>query len=489
MVLGVAFSGGGITALLCAACISNTLEDLFPGEFFTPTSPTVSTISGGSVGYMLWVNSPQFHNLTYPSSNLSALTYDELNTESKGPDGNVWFGSAINYIPHIPSTTAATAFRAAAAATFVVSASTSSALGLRASSSSSSSSSPGSGWWEDALDTLGWLGYGVSSSKIDGGGRPFHSGFTLLRKSACPMKLDKKTGEFASAATSLLPAEVDMNSHEVTAPRNVSVAGDFTTMDGATVSSNFASTGVVQSSIMYYTLQWILSEAQVQGAPPSLDGAATAKDDGSKHSSSSSSTSDASSGETFYMMDGGLVDTTGIAGLLRRKADSVVAFYSINSGSLLTLDSPFSRLFGVVTDKFDAQNDLSGAALLQVFSSDLFVDVKANLTNTSVEGSNQLARLSNVQVLDNEYLGIEAYVLKTLVIIAHEYSEPFVAELAAADPEIPKHIDRSRWPNNIPVSMSTFEANMLCVYSGWRVRQHEQTLREVLDEVQDEEQS
>jgi hypothetical protein len=132
---------------------------------------------------------------------------------------------------------------------------------------------------------------------------------------------------------------------------------------------------------------------------------------------------------TVYLNDGGLVDTTGIVTLLQKKVPRILAFYN-NNEPLSTLNSTFADLFGVEVST-DTMNSLEGASLAQVFNESLFDGVIGNLT----DGSVLRARLDNVQVQANSYLGVESYELEELIIFSNEcvrakknWSCPFESE-------------------------------------------------------------
>ena len=80
------------------------------------------------------------------------------------------------------------------------------------------------------------------------------------------------------------------------------------------------------------------------------------------------------------------------------------------------------------------------------------------------------ARLDNVDVLPNAYLGIEGgYQLSTLLIIATQRSEAFLREFDAVDPRVRQGLHPG-WPEAMPLpGMTPLDANTLCIYSGWEV--------------------
>jgi len=83
------------------------------------------------------------------------------------------------------------------------------------------------------------------------------------------------------------------------------------------------------------------------------------------------------------------------------------------------------------------------------------------------DGSILHAVLDTVDVRDNAYLGVHAYTVERLIIISNEFSNEFLE--AFDDPAIHAHLD-PRWPASFPLGMSTFDANLLCVFNGWKVQ-------------------
>ena len=110
-------------------------------------------------------------------------------------------------------------------------------------------------------------------------------------------------------------------------------------------------------------------------------------------------------------------------------------------------------------------NSLAGPQLTQVFSSSLYPAVYKNLT----DGSSLFARLTNVAVKENVYLGVEAYVLDELIILSNQLSHEFLSYFA--DPAVAAHLD-PLWPNKLPAGMSSFDANMLCAFNRWKLAKY-----------------
>ena len=71
--IGLAFSGGGVPAAIGAACAWNAMTDIY--NISSMNNMTISTVSGGSIGYGLWVNANQ--RMFFPSYKRN-VTLEEL---------------------------------------------------------------------------------------------------------------------------------------------------------------------------------------------------------------------------------------------------------------------------------------------------------------------------------------------------------------------------------------------------------------------------
>ena len=163
-----------------------------------------------------------------------------------------------------------------------------------------------------------------------------------------------------------------------------------------------------------------------------------------------------------YAFDGGFVDTSGVTILLRRRVDRMVVMLNKNS-DLREVNSTLAYLFGVATPT-DTMNTLEGPALAQVFvDSQLFDGVIANLT----DGARLFASLSDVRIKQNDYFGVSEYVASKILFISNQFSEEFIGEFAPQS-GVKQKVD-PRWPNKFEIGMSTFDANLMCVFAGWKV--------------------
>ena len=169
------------------------------------------------------------------------------------------------------------------------------------------------------------------------------------------------------------------------------------------------------------------------------------------------------------VLDGGVVDTTGITGLLQKQTDQIIAFYN-NNIPLSELESPIAYLFGVDVST-DSMNSLLGPTLSQVFDSDLYPDVMSNLTNSKVG----IAHLQDVNVFSNEIMGVKSYVIKNLIIVSNIMNDRFVLD----DSRIMKQLSSS-WPDSYMLVPPELDANILCMFNDWKVRNNHELFESIL---------
>ncbi|KAH8052177.1 hypothetical protein JL722_10277 [Aureococcus anophagefferens] len=352
MVVGLALSGGGVTACVCALCLLDALGPLGPDV-------VVSTVSGGTLGYLLHVNAPRFKNLTYPETGPNA-TYESLR-EARANDGEAWFAQIVREIPDGSRAHAARAARrgrappgraAADARRTEVDMRRAAADARRteevanaraASPDKENRTAVGTvyGWWEAALDAAALSAYAVE-----------------------PL------------------------------------------MNAASFSSAFWAAAIVESGAEYALLKDELI------------------------------TLPSAAGDDAIVLDGGMVDTTGIAALLRRQATTVVAFYDNNNGGVAAQPASLAYLFGAAGPT-DSMNAVAGPDVLAVFDGALWPAALANLTAGALRG-----------------------VRRSPSFLA-SFADPAVAANVADD-----------WPNAMALSMDPFAANLLCADARWKVGRH-----------------
>merc|ERR1712228_1070472 len=113
----------------------------------------------------------------------------------------------------------------------------------------------------------------------------------------------------------------------------------------------------------------------------------------------------------------------------------------------------------------DSMNSVLGPKLTQVFSNALYNDAIRNLTDPNV----LRARFTNVEVLGNANLEVEAYTVDELIIISNSRSQAFVETLT--DSKVRNSLDDA-WPDRMPIGMNPFDANMLCEFNRWKVHKY-----------------
>jgi hypothetical protein len=384
MVVGLGYSGGGITAMFSAMCAHEGLVNMIQPS---AGSLTVSTASGGSLGYLLQRStlkadpSGRFRPVDYPPPYSTNLTLEALQNRSAAA-GHTWWANAVDYIPNITASPLTKHHLAA-----------------------------------NPDDTVG---YGVSSDDIGvaQGVGDLVQNCAVLRASGCPMKRNASSGVMLDAASSLRHASVEASVNATTGEQqlvfwaaNVTLSSsqpNLTLLSAAAWSTAFYAAGIVESSTLYAAEQ--AAEALGKGTLISTKAHV-----------------DARAAETVHLVDGGFVDSTGIVALLRKGIRRILLCY-MNNDALRPSSEPqselasFAYLFGIDLPT-DTINSLAGPSLLHVFPSELYVPVMANLT----DGSRLFARATSVPVLANAYLGIESYTLDELLIVSNGRSDEFLA--------------------------------------------------------------
>jgi len=366
----------------------------------------------------------------YTEMAVSSDAYNLLCSENSSTAFPVWYGEVLNYIPYTLNLSSLLALLKI--------------LGFLPSILGSTN------WWEKVMDLLFTKGYAVDPKHPSFRGTRTTINYGLLRDSKCPIKRSSSgVIEDNGAATSLFPGGYETLGQTTAVYGDVvsSLTQNLTAMDAVTASSSFWNVGLVEGTELEYeaTKGWLTHYTAV---------GSSGKD------------------EKVYAMDGGLIDTTGITSHLRTKERSIVSFYN-NNDDLRTLNSTIAFLFGSSTST-DTMNALEGAVLGQVFDESLYEGVIRNLTDPDV----LRARLRNVQVKNNSYMGVQAYVLEELYLVSNQYTKQFLDTFN--DSKVPAGI-ADGWPNNMPVGFDTFNSNMLCLFSQWKIRTFMQELKALFE--------
>ena len=136
-----------------------------------------------------------------------------------------------------------------------------------------------------------------------------------------------------------------------------------------------------------------------------------------------------------------------------------MAFYN-NNVPLELVSSPIAYLFGVDTIT-DTHNSLKGPVLSHLFPSNLYHDVIRNLTDPNIG----VAHLENINIVQNR-LGVEPYKILSLTIVSNAKMSSFQFN----DERISQRIS-SRWPDHYPFGLPVLEANALCAFSDYKVKE------------------
>lgn len=370
--------------------------------------------------------------------------YAALSERGTSPDRPLWFGDILNYVPHDWSIQSVVKFFRD--------------LGILKDIIGKDD------WWGLGLRDVLIDAYGVNvsaGSPFDPARRSTRINFALARKSECPLARHADVGYLPTktATASLCTATADFEAGAVDASMSVRCMDEgnekvalrqpLETMQAIGSSSSFWNADIITTTIGSTSLSYDILKGWLESY--------TLEDDDGEESS-------------FYAMDGGIVDTTGIVTYLQDKFDAIVLFYNDNN-NLHSQNASLAFLFGVDSTT-NSMNSVEGPTLEQVFETELYDVMMANLTTSSTR-----AHFENVSVLENTYLGVEAYTLRHLYILSNQYTDAFVDTFE--DAEIASHLT-DQWPNGFSVGMDTFSANMLCLYNQWKVEQYGDDIRRVI---------
>jgi len=299
-------------------------------------------------------------------------------------------------------------------------------------------------WWEDLLDFVSKDLYKLPVGRHNPGPHEFYANFGMLDASTCPTSRNSSTKSIPDASRVLYPGALELREGLFLSAGhpNVTLDEPMTNMDGISASAGFWAYLLLNNKLRYDTLHKAVESVEVH-------------DDGE--------------GKTVFLLDGGTVETTGIAQLLRKKLPKIVAFYN-NNDDLVHMNSPFAFLFGNSSGIPNSMNTLEGPNLAHVFDGELYDQVMANLTSPT----SGYVHLRNVAVRDAPFLGVEAYTLQDLVIFSNQRNTRFLAEFA--DQSIPQHLDK-KFPNSFEVGMPTLDANTLCAFNAWKIWDQQDLLK------------
>jgi hypothetical protein len=438
--LGIGYSGGGISGIINAMCAHDALTRLAE----VPEDAVVSTASGGTLGYLL--HQSLGDALSYPPPLRPNLSFEELSSRQT-PDGKTWFGKVVDFLPTLMQPPAPM-------------------LDPRAPSSwPDCFPVPNSqdGWWQDVMLALFSVAYGVPSSQVGnrGVGR-FVQNFAMIKAAALPMARDANNcmahaeEALRHATLEAIPGQKQLRMH-ITGNVTLEPASgaNWTLLDAAAYSSAFYAAEIIEGSSAY--------------------AAERAAELVNKGTLISACTQD---NERVHLIDGGFVDTTGIVSLLQRRVRRILAFYGNNDclkdvGTETQCETAsIAFLFGE-SRKADSMNSLLGPKLTQVFSNVLYNDAIRNLTDPNV----LRARFTNVEVIANANLEVEAYTVEELIIISNSRSQAFVDTFT--DSKVRNGLDDA-WPDRMPIGMNPFDANMLCEFNWWKLHKYADEVKSLI---------
>ena len=260
MVVGIALSGGGITGMLASMCALNSLDTTFD---LAASGLSLSSVSGGSLGYGIFANAGQ--RLYFPTYDASASYNKMKSSMTSGDDDSLWFGNGNNYIPSWGGSSSSSSSDANATET-----SSAAAAGHRAGGDGNAASPErataaaargvrlpddenAGGWWVDAINTMFYVGYGVHDYDIVGGPHEWYVENALFRAKKCPISLHS-SGVMKDADKGLSPLWVEMTSLAQTSPKGYALKDDVTRLDAISYSSAFWAASIVESSAQYLLL-------------------------------------------------------------------------------------------------------------------------------------------------------------------------------------------------------------------------------------------
>eukprot|EP00746_Dinoflagellata_sp_MGD_P037571 gnl/MRDRNA2_/MRDRNA2_190293_c0_seq1.p1 gnl/MRDRNA2_/MRDRNA2_190293_c0~~gnl/MRDRNA2_/MRDRNA2_190293_c0_seq1.p1 ORF type:complete len:447 (-),score=90.77 gnl/MRDRNA2_/MRDRNA2_190293_c0_seq1:68-1387(-) len=423
--VGVALSAGGSTGLLAGLCDLHELVNLTAQVGRPMESVMISAASGGTLATLLNANIGTEGLAFPPSLEPQELSLSKLNSTSTGKSGEPWWGSILKQIPQ--------------------------KLDWQVVLEGLIAAGKGRHWFMEGLLEAATKAYG-QTNWTNAGSAPFYAQVSVIDSDSLPFSVDPHDGmtPLKNATKKLWPGEVDMSTGDLRIfGAETAFAGRLSIDEAAAASSFFPAAGILadtwDSRLKLKLKELLLMKTTVQSP-------------GGKAS------------QDVYLADGGLVEPTGVATLLRRQVKRIVVFINCPEG-LHRTKAILSFLFGS-SGNTDIGNVLPGADLLQVFPKSLWAEVDTRLT-----GENVIAHLENVKVIDNSYLGVKACKLEELVIFSNERSDKFL-DLFPEPAGLRAVID-DYWPLGIAMGMSPIEANLLCAYQHWKVSSNADVLKRI----------
>lgn len=452
MSTGLAFSGGGISAAIGAACAWNTIVDVYNpsiGSMYTESlNLTISTVSGGSIGYGLWVNANK--RIEFPKYRKN-VTWEEL-VERNVPKSST---AKPPYFPRYGNNISGQMLRwcdsendgMISVGEFTDKIHSLTFAKLFSWTEQKCDDGGKSHWWTSFIQRIFDI---VCVDNILGGDVPWTSSFAFIdEKTLLPIRNPRRGALEPSSAERLhhVLSKMSFGSSYIVPfdhrpkPSSVLEALSYT-------SAFWAALLVTANTISYKLFGNLLLRA---------------------NSSTCFNSTEKTASNEKLILDGGVIDTTGLVGLLQQQTENIIAFYN-NNVPLSQITSPIAYLFGVDTAT-NSMNGLLGPSMSQVFPSVLYPEVIANLTNPKVG----MAHLRGIHVLPNRIMGVEPYIIGSFIVFSNAKNDNFILE-----DEMTRSQLSPSWPDRYLFTPPRLDANVLCMFSDWKVRNYHEELDPIL---------
>jgi len=511
--VGIALTGGAATGVVWGLAYLHALHEVTDGAFGRRDDILIASVSGGSLAYLAYVNLPL---LRYPPLERNWTT--ESLTAWRSDDESKWFASGLQALdvsgigaclrralsqlvtpPWAEGAAASTAADDADAPICEIYSGLFDGdfLGCMGSVLSTEADTEGdASIWRCVIDYL-VTAYGLSLDDVVWGPKQWNLQFTALN--GAPFALNSSRPHAASPLTSgagaastiaILTLEGRRNGTDVQLVSTPPFRPSGARASGSAIDLAYA---VTQTSNILGDYQ-MLFDYRVAGAgsggaasadASSLDPIDLLFNDSCSWAQSALApvlqrgqaiggtwVGDASAGGA-QTTDGGIVEHSGIASLLRSRVGTAVLIIveSENQGS----HPAVAPLWGVeCPEDWDVCVELGcawGAGDHAVFSQSMWPTVHAALNDTSGSG---LHVFRDVPVLANARLGIEAYTLEKLLIFNNALDDAFISDVLA-------DVDRAAlgtFPTGgITLNIPPLQANAYALYASWRAKQNAQELR------------
>jgi len=244
MVLGVSFSGGGITAIICTLCLQRAIinnETAIPPA--KAAAARYSVVSGGTIGLALHdVGADSFWFPDLANSENSSTAYTDLSSKTTTADHPNWYGEVLDFIP--VDTSLSSIFKVLKD------------LGLLSKIIGKAN------WWLHVMETIFKSGYGISTTEETVFYSSVHEttlvNFALVAETESPVaRTDTGYLKSKDARSALWPSTLDTSTGFVTvlrAAEAVSVKGGVSELAALSASSSFWNAGIITGSSLEFAV-------------------------------------------------------------------------------------------------------------------------------------------------------------------------------------------------------------------------------------------